>query len=241
MKLPAAWTLVRDQDVTRMRYRQKSRVVEWGFSRRTLSLRKAHLFLKKKYPNAVCVIPKQVHGRRLLKLNLTGPRKTTQPDACDGLWTTQKDVLLTVKTADCLPVFFMAPKNEVIGIVHAGWRGTQKKLTQHWMRTFVRKTGLSPGALYVYFGPAIRSCCYEVGPEFIRRFPSKVISRSPEGKIYLDLVKANALQLLEAGVPPRRIVDSGICTSCQVKRYFSYRREGSQAGRMVSWILQRPL
>ena len=91
-----------------------------------------------------------------------------------------------------------------------------------------------PKDIKIAFGPAIRSCCYEVGSEFQEFFPEDCISR--DNRHYLDLPQMTHDQLLSAGVDKTNICDCGICTCCD-SNYFSFRREGNDAGRMISLIM----
>ena len=88
--------------------------------------------------------------------------------------------------------------------------------------------------IFVAFGPAIRSCCYEVGQEFIGNFPEAVAGRG--GKLYMDIIKANREQLYNIGAERHQLFDCRLCTHCD-KNYFSYRRDGVNAGRMVSLMM----
>ncbi len=179
---------------------------------------------------------RQVHGRRV---------RVVREDnaACilgktgDALVTSLGDVPLAVRTADCLPVFLFAPRRGVIGLVHAGWRGTRLGVTARAVEKLAREGEEDPREIRAAFGPAIRSCCYEVARRFLRYFPGHVKRRG--GRYYLDLAAANRAQLTKAGIRPANIYDTGICTCCD-KRFFSYRREGRGAGRMIS-VIMRPL
>ena len=92
----------------------------------------------------------------------------------------------------------------------------------------------SAASLKVVLGPSIRECCYQVGEEFRDYFPSHV--RDRDGHLYADVIAANRDQLLQAGVRQENIIDSGICTCCN-KNYFSFRRDGEKAGRMISLMM----
>jgi len=94
-----------------------------------------------------------------------------------------------------------------------------------------------PENLSVGFGPAIRSCCYEVGREFQDFFPTDLVERG--GSLYLDIARSNKKQFLALGVKEENFLDSQICTSCQNKSFFSYRKEKSLCGRMVSVMMLR--
>ena len=90
------------------------------------------------------------------------------------------------------------------------------------------------GAIKVALGPAIRSCHYEVGEEFHGFFKRNLLPRN--GKLYFDLIQENKDQLHEIGVLEKNILDSGRCSVCDAN-YFSHRREGAKAGRMLSVMM----
>jgi copper oxidase (laccase) domain-containing protein len=101
--------------------------------------------------------------------------------------------------------------------------------------------GSQPEDLHAAMGPAIRECCYEVGPEVVRElallFPEWPAEEEP-GKRHIDLIEANRRVLREAGVAASRIYDCGRCTYCEPELFFSYRREPANPGRMVSSIVR---
>ena len=152
----------------------------------------------------------------------------------DALVTDKPNVAIAVRTADCLPIFIYDPVHKAIGIVHAGWKGTQQEIFKQTYLTMQAKYKTDFEDILVVFGPALRSCCYEVGREFLGHFPGAVFAR--DGKLYMDLLKANREQLYSLGVEREQLFDCRVCTSCD-KGYFSYRRDGDKAGRMVSVMM----
>ena len=153
----------------------------------------------------------------------------------DAFVTDEKNLALAMFTADCLSVFFYDPKRKVIGLAHAGWRGSRDKVTQKTIN-FMRETFKTrPEDLYLGLGPSIRSCCYEVSPGMEEAFPGGLLKR--QGKYYLDLIATNRRQALDCGAQEERIFDSRICTFCAKRNCFSFRREGEIAGRMISVIM----
>lgn len=157
--------------------------------------------------------------------------------SCDAMITKDKNIALAVLTADCLPIFIIDKAKGAIAIVHAGRKGTKKLIIKKTISIMQSKYQVNPKDLLVYFGPAIRRCCYEVGEEFIDYFKKNIEKRN--NKLYLDLIEINQLQLQESGVLKNNILDCEICTSCQNDKFFSYRREGRDCGRQVSLILRR--
>ncbi|MFH1398271.1 MAG: peptidoglycan editing factor PgeF [Candidatus Omnitrophota bacterium] len=158
-------------------------------------------------------------------------------DNTDAFITNLIEVPLAIFTADCLPVFLYDFKNKAIGLVHASWRSSQVNITAKTVRSMRDKFATTPSDLRVYFGPAIRSCCFQVGGEFNDIFPGQLIVRANIN--YLDLAGVNRKQLLDCGVKDKNISDSGLCTYCNENDFFSFRREGESCGRMMSVMMLR--
>lgn len=182
----------------------------------------------------------QAHGSRIAKVDKFDKGKgaldkvNEVPD-CDGAYTTDTGTPIAVFTADCLSLFFYEPNKNIIGIVHAGWRGSFERIAAKMVRTLAKDCEANPKGLIVAFGPCIRECCYQVGEELAEYFPNSVDKR--KGAFYLDLFRENKSQLLSEGVKEKNIFDSGICTSCENKNFFSYRLEKEKAGRMMSIVM----
>lgn len=153
----------------------------------------------------------------------------------DGLITNVKNLPLAVFTADCIPVFLYEPNKNVAGVLHASWRSSKDKICINAVRLMKDKFGINPSGLWVGLGPSIRECCYEVDEEFKEYFGDSLLKR--DGRLYLDLVDVNKRQLKGSGVREERVLDSGICTVCRNDEFFSFRKEGSLAGRMISVIM----
>lgn len=173
---------------------------------------------------------RQVHGNRIV----VADRHTSHGLEADGVITRQKGIPLTVRTADCLPVFLFDPGSRAIGLIHAGWKSTRERILVRAVEKMKEEFGVEPVNLKAAFGPVIGSCCYEVGKEFRDYFPEEVTEK--EGHFFLDLPLINKRQLLASGVPGDHIFVSNSCTACDLN-YFSYRREGEKAGRMISVIM----
>lgn len=175
--------------------------------------------LRKKF---VVASMRQVHGRKSAAVN----QKRSRVYSVDALYTDKFGIFLAVRTSDCLPVLFYNRKAGVVGVVHAGWKGTQKKILEKTVNAVARKFHALPKDFYFYFGPAARACCYSV-PEHDRRLKlfSKHFLKGRNGGVFLDFVSANRQQLLALGVPKTHIEDSGLCT-IHNHEYPSHRREG---------------
>ena len=196
--------------------------------------------------------------------------KTEEPLTGDGLITDTPGLLLAVLTADCLPVILVARKMRAVGVFHAGWRGTVKRIVEKGVGEMRRWFGTQPSDLLAAIGPGIASCCFEVGPEVREQFLARFIygqelfrevkdsepirekypllfltARAPghsdlPRKIFLDLVEANRRQLLDTGVPARNITIFPLCTVCRTDLLFSHRAEKGDTGRMMAAVGIRP-
>ncbi len=156
---------------------------------------------------------------------------------CDGLITNQKGVVLTILTADCVPILLYDRVKEVVAIVHAGWRGTKMGIAMRCVAKMEEEFSSSPSDIVVGIAPSIGRCCYEVDEDVASHFfdyPNGVTKRGE--KYHLDLPLINQEQLISIGVAKESIEMSNICTSCSVDEYFSYRKEGGCSGRFMSLI-----
>lgn len=160
----------------------------------------------------------------------------------DALVTAEPGLLLVVRTADCLPVFLIDEFNLAVAVVHCGWRGTQKKVLVETIRTMQEKFSTQAANLLAALGPAIRPCCYEVGPEVkiafqTAGFPPEVFAphSARSDKFCLDLAVANRWLLTSAGLSPSNIFSAGDCTCCRPD-YISYRRDRYERRRLYNFI-----
>jgi YfiH family protein len=186
--------------------------------------------------------------------------------AGDGLITATPGLLLGIQTADCLPIILVDPKHRAVGVFHAGWRGTVKRIVEKGVGEMRRRFGSRPRDLKAAIGPGVHGCCYEVGAEVREKFESQfayaaklfreveesdpvrekypmlfLTARAPghsvlPKKIFLDLVEANRQQLLAVGVPAKSIEASSLCTNCRTDLLFSYRAERGKTGRMMGVV-----
>ena len=187
------------------------------------------------------VLLKQVHGEQLAVLEDSASYAREgfyHVPGSDGAVTNIPGLTLLVFSADCLPIFFLAGR--WIGLVHAGWRGTQNQIAPKVLKLLSEKSGRKPKNIRVLFGPRIGVGHYEVGQEFRTIFPASSLVEK-NNKLYFDLAKENARQLKDAGAAGRRISDHEICTVSENDDFYSFRKEGDKAGRNVSFISLSPL
>ncbi|MBU1995757.1 MAG: polyphenol oxidase family protein, partial [Candidatus Omnitrophica bacterium] len=186
--------------------------------------------IKQVHGNEIVLIKKDVFKSELVKKNISQDRLK----AADGIITDFVDLPILIRTADCVPVFLFDEKFKVVGLVHAGWRSTHLGIVKKAVVLTCDEYSSEPDNIRIVFGPAIRSCCYEVGLEFKERFDNSVFER--DGRYWFDLVKENIHQLEGLFPQGKNLFDCGICTCCD-ERYFSYRREGALAGRNLSIMM----
>ncbi len=156
---------------------------------------------------------------------------------CDALITNQKGVVLTILSADCVPVLLYDRKKEAVAAIHAGWKGTKEKIVAKTVQKMKKIYACDPEDIIAGVAPAIGRCCYEVGKDVAKHFFNEPLSFDVQGEKYmLDLPFINKKQLLDSGVLEKHIEMSDICTACDVERFFSYRKEQGCSGRFMSMI-----
>lgn len=167
-------------------------------------------------------------------------------EEADGVVTNEKGAILVVRVADCVPVLFHDPAAGVIGASHNGWRGSEKNMMKHMIQK-MESLGAHAANIRIAFGPAIGECCYTVDMdryvlfmEEMERF-EKHIFRPHGGGFHLNLTRLNYELALESGVQKSHIDTFPFCTSCDSKRFFSYRRQykkhPEQFGEMMGYIM----
>lgn len=167
---------------------------------------------------------KQIHSSAVL----VGQNPGCAGDG-DALVTNAVDLPVSIRTADCFPILLADPETRAVAAIHAGWRGTAARIVQAALARMKAEFGTDSRNIRAAIGPGIGKCCYEVGEEVARQF-----GMTGAGK--LDLAVENANQLIEAGVEANHIESVGGCTFCNAAKFFSWRRDREQAGRMISFI-----
>ncbi len=157
---------------------------------------------------------------------------------CDALISSTPNVLLAVKTADCVPILLGDRITGAFAAVHAGWRGTSSSIVKLAVQSLEREYGASAENIRAAIGPAANACCYEVGADVINVFKERfsvtdqLFTSTRDGHARIDLHSANRLQLIEAGVPENRIHAAPFCTMDRNDLFFSYRQEKKLHGRV---------
>lgn len=186
------------------------------------------------------VFPRQTHTNCVADITAIPDDEIKETDA---LVTDKAGICLCVQTADCVPILLFDPVKNVIGAVHAGWRGTVKKIAEIAVQKMTTNYGTSPKNIIAAIGPSISPEIYEVGDEVVDEV-TKAISnyertlfKTDTGKYHFNLWEANRLILMETGIQPKNIEVLGECSFTETEKYFSARKEGIETGRMVSGIM----
>lgn len=168
----------------------------------------------------------------------------------DGVITQDKNLILVVRTADCLPVIFFSLRTQWMGIAHIGWRGTLKNLMGK-MIEMLQSVNVEKDELYIIIGPAINQCCYEIDIDMYGEFMSvmerfNAVAFKPHGEKYrLNLTRLNYELALESGINKSQIDYFPFCTYCNSNHFFSYRREYKKNphlfGEMMGYVTMQSL
>ncbi|MCL2248490.1 MAG: peptidoglycan editing factor PgeF [Oscillospiraceae bacterium] len=176
----------------------------------------------------------QVHGTdiRIATLGDTGKLFERGAPKADGLITNSPGVALMVFSADCVPILLHDPVKNVIGAVHAGWRGTASNIVGCAITKMETVFSCKPSDIRAAIGPCISKCCFETDDDVASAL-SNVSTKCGE-KYMVDLKKSNMLSLEKAGV--HDIVVSNECTSCSSDKYWSHRKTKGKRGTQAALI-----
>ncbi|MFN2541192.1 MAG: polyphenol oxidase family protein [Chthoniobacterales bacterium] len=152
----------------------------------------------------------QIHGDKLAIVDLPIDRDK-EFAGCDGLITNQRRIALGIHVADCCAVYILDPNTPAIGLVHSGKKGTALAIVLNAIQKMHERFGSNPAEMVVQLSPCIRPPHYEI-----------------------DFAAQIAGQCRAAGV--KQIHDSGVCTACDLDRYYSYRGEKGKTGRMLALL-----
>jgi len=158
----------------------------------------------------------------------------------DAILTDRPGVTLFMRFADCVPTLLHDPKRGVVGIVHAGWQGTVKKILRETVRSMQAAYGSNPADVLAAIGPSIGPDHYEIGPDVIERVRASfdgdldTLLLPHNGRIHFDLWAANRLTLEQVGVGQVEV--AGLCTACATTDWYSHRAEKGKTGRFGALI-----
>ena len=156
----------------------------------------------------------QIHGNKIAVAD-TPMESDKEFPGCDGVITNQRGTALGVYVADCCAVYIVDPKTPAIGLVHSGRKGTELGVVANTIEQMIKRFGSNPAELIVQLSPCIRPPHYETD------FAAEIVR-----------------QCRALGV--KEIHDPGVCTACDLDRYYSYRAEKGKTGRMLALLGLNP-
>ena len=191
------------------------------------------------------IMPHQVHQTEIVAideafLRLSADEQKARLEGVDALMTGVAGVCIGVSTADCIPVLVYDKVQRVSCAIHAGWRGTVKRIVEKAVETMISVYGSRPSDLLAQIGPGIHLESFEVGDEVYEAFANEGFACDAVKmgtKWHIDLPACNRQQLLASGIPCSQINVSPIDTFQQYDLYFSARRLGINSGRIFTGIL----
>jgi len=191
-------------------------------------------------------IPVQTHSDNVEIVDL---KKDAYPD-CDALVTNKRNIAIALNFADCVPIVFYDSVKKVVGIAHAGWRGTVAKIGPKTVDKMVKNFDCNPEDIIALIGPSIGQCCFEVKEDVLKQIVQSISPLTPTlyplgrgsnaeseeslaqetiAGTHADLKLINKIQLLAIGL--KKIDVCEYCTSCQSELFFSYRKEKGNTAR----------
>ena len=181
----------------------------------------------------------QVHSADVVCVRAPRPQGESLRQA-DIILTDTHEVTLFMRFADCVPILLHDARKGVVGLAHAGWRGTLNDVASATVNAMRKHYDSNPADIIAGIGPSIGPDHYQIGADVILQVmqkygdESELLLKSHNGKIHFDLWKANHLLLERAGVG--KIENAEICTACHTADWFSHRAEKGRTGRFGALI-----
>lgn len=193
------------------------------------------------------ISPRQTHTNNVVVINEDNLDNELQD--VDGVITKLKGVALTIATADCQSIILYDKKNEVIGNIHSGWKGTLNKILNNGINLMIKEFSSNVEDIIVCIGPSIMGCCFEVDKDVVDMFTNNFddieefirLGEFKDGKqkYYIDTIGINKRELINLGILEENIYLSNVCTKCSSDTYYSYRVQGQDSGRNVTLVCMK--
>nr|XP_046219403.1 purine nucleoside phosphorylase LACC1 isoform X3 [Oncorhynchus gorbuscha] len=192
--------------------------------------------------------PRRLH---LVKVNHSSDvwvmGKEDEPHDYDGIVTNQRGVVIAAPGADCMPLLFTDPVARVIGVAHAGWKGTLMGVAMATVNAMVMGFGSRACDVTVVIGPSVGACCFTLEREQAADFYSihpDCVPDMAETRPHVNIRLATRILLQREGVLPERIHDDTVtdrpsvtlCTSCHPEAFFSHIRDGLNFGTQIGFL-----
>lgn len=195
--------------------------------------------LKEEFNVEDVIYLKQIHSDTILKYSKNDAN--IKDEEGDAIITNEKNIIIGVFTADCVPIILVDEKAGAIAAIHSGWRGTFESITFKTINKMINEFNTNVGNIKAYIGPHIRKCCYEVSEDLKKDFLNKKGTIQKE-----ELFNGNNLNLeaciiddlKKAGVIEDNINSINLCTYCSDEiKLHSYRKSQGSYGRMFSFVM----
>ena len=176
-------------------------------------------------------IPQQIHSANVEIVNKPGIYRNT-----DALITNNKNIVLTIQTADCFPIFVFDPYKDIIAIIHSGWRGTAQNIAGKSIAIMIERYKCKARDILTAIGPGIQQDNYQVDNQTASHFEKKYIKSDGDNHYKLDIQGTIIDQLIKTGIMIDHIEYDTRCTFANEDLFYSYRRDGQKSGRMMGII-----
>lgn len=186
------------------------------------------------------VFSKQVHDDIIYDVKKedigNGITKPNKLESADGLICCEANIPLVTFYADCVPLFFLDPKEKVIALSHSGWKGTVKNIAAKTVNKMVKDYGSHTDNILCAIGPSIRECHFEVGDDVAEIFAELDcgVTKKYGDKYHVNLQQTITNQLTSCGIVKSNITDSEICTYCNSDMLFSHRKTNGKRGNLAA-------
>ena len=184
----------------------------------------SHVILKKYYSSYLFKFMNQVHTKNIINTDDTNVVCTDISwGECDAVFSRNNNIALAVRVADCIPIFFWSNKNQIFGVIHAGWRGLQQGIVTELYNKIISNK-VTSSELCFWIGPHIGNQSYEVGKDVYDFFPLECSNKISENKRNLDLQSILELEFKSIGINPDNIIWNCTDTFKNSSLYYSHRK-----------------
>lgn len=213
-----------------------------------VTLNRNRLAKELSFPLVTWIGTEQIHDAHIQKVTSEDAGKGSVDlhsaiKGIDGIYTAETNILLTSLYADCVPLYFYSEKAQLVGLAHAGWRGTVKQISVRMLNHWIETEKVAIEDIQIAIGPCISSQAYEVNTTVIEAIDAcfedgskeHLYQKLAEDKYLLDLRAVNKQLLINNGIQESQVIESKLCTAND-NRLYSHRFEGGKTGRMMSFI-----
>ncbi len=176
------------------------------------------------------IIPTQIHSNYVEIRNKPGLIEN-----CDGVFSFDINLICSIKVADCMPIYFVHKSCPVFGLVHVGWKGLSKKIISVVGSKLI-DNNWELSEFEILIGPSIQQCCFEVDENIIDKFEIDFLIKNINGKFSVNLQLLAKKELIQIGFNGKNIMIDNQCSCCDKQKFFSYRRDNNNTGRMIALL-----